>query len=121
HLIPYATQELPDDVVNQALADFLPEDLPEGMDMDSVINNFFPPWFLFNWIPLEDFGLKKFDGEKTIASNYLKTYSARLSSQERLFLEAIGQSYYSFYSVLQVEVEKSLTVKDILLGTTHTF
>jgi hypothetical protein len=120
HLIPYATQELPDDVVNQALADFLPEDLPEGMDMDIMINNFFPPWFLFNWIPLEDFGLKKFDSEKTIADNYLKTHRARLSSQERLFIEAIGRSYYSFYSVLQVEAEKSLTVKDILLGTTHT-
>jgi len=120
HLSPYVTQELPDDVAKQALADFLPEDLPEGMDMDIIMDNFFPPWFLFNWIPFENFGLKKFDSEKTIADNYLKIYNARLSSQERLFLEAIGQSYYSFYSVLQVEAEKSLVVKDILLGTTHT-
>ncbi len=120
HLIPYATQELSEDFAKQALADFLPEELPEGMDMSILVNNFFQPWFLFNWVPFEDFGLKRFDGEKTIADNYLQTYGNRLNGQESLFIEAMCQSYYSFYSVLQVEVEKSLTVKDILLGTMHT-
>lgn len=32
----------------------------------------------------------------------------------------MNQTFYSFYSVLQVEKDKALHVKDILLGTTHT-
>ena len=120
HLVPYALQELPEDVIKRALADCFPEDLPEEIDERILLDHFFQPWLLFNWVPSHDFGLKRFDGEKTIASNYLKTHGARLSNQETLFIEAMGQSYYSFYSILQVEMEKSLLVRDILLGTTHT-
>lgn len=119
-LLHYTTQELSEDVAKQALVDCFSEDLPEGIDESLLIENFFPPWFLFNWVPFDDFGLERFDGEQTIAHNYLKAHRNRLNSQETLFIEAMDQSYYSFYSVLQVEVEKSLLVKDILLGTMHT-
>jgi hypothetical protein len=120
HLVPYATKELPDEVIQYALADCFPEDLPEALDKGLWFHQFFLPWFLFNWIPSEDFGLKQFDPEKTIAQNYIKTHEDRLNSQLKRFIKAINQSYYSFYSVLQVEIEKSLLIKDILLGTTHT-
>lgn len=120
HLIPYTTQELPDEVMQLALVDFFPEDLFESLDKEVWFHQFFLPWFLFNWIPFEDFGLKQFDPEKTIIQNYVKAHEDRLNSQQKRFVKAINQSYYSFYSVLQVEMEKSLLVKDILLGTTHT-
>ena len=119
HLVPYAIEELPEGVIKRALADCFPEDLPEGIDERILLDHFFQPWLLFNWVPSHDFGLKRFDGEKTIAHNYLKAHGTRLSNQETLFIEAMEKSYYSFYSILQVEMEKSLLVKDILLGTTH--
>lgn len=119
HLLPYV-KKLPDDVIGCALEDCFPDDLPETLDKDLLFHSFFIPWFLFNWIPLDDFGVKEFDSEKTLAQNYAEIYKDRLNNQERLFIEAMNQSYYSFYSVLQVEREKSLQVRDILLGTTHT-
>ena len=120
HLIPYATQELPDEVIQCALTDCFPEDLPEVLDKELWFHQFFLPWFLFNWIPFEDFGLREFDSEKTIAQNYVKAHEGKLNSQQKRFIKAINQSYYSFYSVQQVEMERSLLIKDILLGTTHT-
>ncbi len=120
HLIPYAMEELPEEVFKLALADFFPENFPEDADMEIFLHQFFLPWYLFNWIPDEDFGLKKFDPDKTIAQNYFTLYEHKLNSQEKRFFEAINQSYYSYYSVLEVELEKSLQVKDILLGTLHT-
>ena len=82
--------------------------------------NFFIPLFLFNWISSEeDFQLSNFNIKHTIAENYLRIYEKRLNSREKRFIENMNQTHYSFYSVLDVEYEKSLTVKDILLGTTH--
>lgn len=120
HLLPYVTQKLPDDVIECALIDCFPDNLPETLDKDLLFHSFFIPWFLFNWVPFDNFDVKKFDPEKTLAQNYAKIYKDRLNNQERLFIEAMNQSYYSFYSVLQVERERSLQVRDILLGTTHT-
>jgi len=119
HLIPYAMEELPKEVLERALFDFFPEELPQQADKELLFHQFFLPWFLFNWIPEDDFGLKRFDPEKTLAQNYVDLHEDQLNSQKRLFIEAMNQSYYSFYSVLQVEVEKFLLIKDILLGTTH--
>lgn len=120
HLIPYAMEELPKEVFKLALADFFPENFPEDADMEIFFHQFFLPWYLFNWISDEDFGLKKFDPDKTIAQNYFAFYEHKLNSQEKRFIEAINQSYYSYYSVLEIELGKSLYVKDILLGTMHT-
>ena len=60
------------------------------------------------------------DPEITIAQNYVKFYEKKLNRSERCFIEGMNQTYYSFYSVLKIEVEKLLVVKDIMLGTTHT-
>jgi hypothetical protein len=120
HLFPYATEELPEDVINLALADFSLKDYPEALDKDLFFHQFFLPWFLFNWISFEDFGLASFDPEQTLAQNYLQFHKSQLNSHEIRFIETINHSHYSYYSILEVEEEKSLLVKDILLGTTHT-
>lgn len=120
HLIPYVTKELSKEVMHAALSDLMPENLPKELDHDIYFQNFFMPLFLFNWLSSEeDFKLSNFDVEHTIAENYLKIHGNRLNSREKRFIEQIGKTYYSFYSILDVEYEKSLTVKDILLGTTH--
>jgi len=90
------------------------------MDTDQIFHMFFMPWFLFHWDPLEDFGFAQFDSEKTIALNYVRAHEDRLNSMERCFIDEMQKSHYSFYSILNVEFEQSLVVKDILLGTTHT-
>jgi len=119
HLTPYSAQELPDDIISTALSDFLPNELPEAMDKALLFDGLFLPWLLFNWIPYDDFGLDKFDGEKNLALNYVSIHGDKLNNAERHFIAAMSETCYSFYSILEVEFEKQLIVKDILLGTTH--
>lgn len=119
HLMPYVLQELSKEVIDLALSDFLPKELPEPMDEKLIFGHFFLPWFLFNWIPEEGIEIKQFNLKKTISQNYLKTHKGKLSGLEKRFIEEMNKTYYSFYSVLQVEFEKTLLIKDIMLGTTH--
>lgn len=119
HLMPYVTNELPNELMEIALLDLLPEDLPEAIDQKIFFENFFIPYFLFNWICTEDIAIDGFNLDKTIAENYLTLHDYQLSNRERQFIVAMAKTYYSFYSVLEVEYECSLTIKDILLGTTH--
>lgn len=120
HLLPFATQELPQEVIKYALADCFPEDLPESFDERAFFDQFFLPWFLFNWLPYDDFGLTQFVPEISLAANYLTLYGDQLNAREKRFIQAMNQTYYSFYAVLEVKLNESLLVKDILLGTTHT-
>jgi len=120
HLIPYAMEELPEDVMSYAALDCLPDELPEMLDKELLFNNFFLPWYIFNWIPDDDFCIHSFEPKSTLAKNYLNLHERELKSQERRFIEAMNETYYSFYCVLEIEKEQSLLVKDILLGTTHT-
>lgn len=121
HLLPYVDRELPDAVIVAALADCLSEEgLPDAMDKELLVDRLVLPWALFNWIPCDDFDIDQFDSEITISQNYLKIYGEKLSSDEKRFIEAMNHTYYSFYSVIEVEIDKSFLVKDIMLGTTHT-
>jgi len=119
HLMPYVTQVLPNEIIELALADGFPAELPETFDKELFYIQFFIPWFLFNWLAFDDVNLDQFDPNITIAQNYIKYYESKLNSAEKRFIETISQTYYSFYSVLEVKVEESLILKDILLGTTH--
>lgn len=120
HLCPYAVKELPLDVVKCAMKDFYPEeDLSEAIDKEALFDRLFLPWFLFNWTPEDDFGLEHFDSALSIAQNYMKHHEDRLNSETKAFIHAMNETYYSFYSIHQVEIDKSLLVKDIFLGTTH--
>ena len=119
HFFPYVMKTLPPDIMHLAMVDCLPEDLPEEIDKEELFKQFLIHWILFNWIPDEDFGLKNFNAELTIAENYLQNYREELGNQEIRFIETIITTFYSFYAILEVEKEKSLLVKDILLGTEH--
>lgn len=120
HLSPYAVKELPLEVVKCAMGDFYPEeDLPEAIDKEALFDRLFLPWFLFNWVPEDDFGLENFDSTLRIAQNYMKYHEDRLNSETKAFIDAMNKTYYSFYSVHQVEIDKSVLVKDIFLGTIH--
>ncbi len=121
HLLPYLNNQLPKELTLAAIAEFFPENLPEQIDERSVYEYFFIPWLLFNWIPQNSFELKGYNPCKTIAQNYLETHnkSSNIASGIARFIEAMNQTYYSFYIVKEVVLEKSLIIKDILLGTEH--
>lgn len=120
HLMPYITKKIPQEMMTQAIEDFRLADVPEEIDKESLFTKFFIPWFMFNWIAAYDFEIEAFNPEETIAMNYLNTHSHQLNHREKRFIEAMNQTYYSFYTILEVEPEKSLLIKDILLGTLHT-
>ncbi len=119
HLMPYAVKELPKEVMALAMSDLLREDFPAEMKTDVLFHNFILPYFLFDWIAGEEFDIPDFNPEITIAENYVNVHGDRLNQREKRFLELMNKTYYSFYSILEVELGRSLTVKDILLGTTH--
>lgn len=119
HLSPYVQYELVPAVIDQAFSDFLQEELADEIDGERLFVDFFIPWLMFNWLPQGNFGMEAFDGEKTISENYLEAHRDKLNSSESRFIEAMNETFYSFYSVLEVEFEKTLIVKDILLGTKH--
>lgn len=119
HLIPFLIDTLPDDLKTQAIADVLPEDFPESIDKQLLFHSFFLPWIIFNWIPGDNFGQKHFNPDLTVAQNYVSNNERCLSSKELRFIESMNHTYYSFYSVQNVERHQSLVVKDILLGTEH--
>lgn len=121
HLTPYVTKTLPNCVLSTAIDDLMPRALPDSVDDAHFFNQFTIPWVLFNWISeLDDFGIEHFDENLSIAMNYLRTYESKLNSAEKRFIETMNETYYSFYSILEVVFERSLFVKDILLGTMHT-
>lgn len=120
HLLPYIFDLLPPDVFKTALEDFLPKTLPEALDEEHFLSQFGMPWILFNWIAEEPFDGIDFDASQTIAMNYYQRYRQKLNNRERQFIQAINGTYYSFYSILDVEPEKEITIRDLLLDKTHT-
>ncbi len=120
HLLPYIFDVLPPDIFKSALEDFLPEALPEALDEEHFLSQFGMPWILFNWVAEEPFEGVDFDAQQTIAMNYYQRYQQKLNSKEKQFIQAMNSTYYSFYSIVAVEFEKTITIKDLLLDKTHT-
>lgn len=119
HLMPYVMKTFPPAIIKTAIEEFLPEDLPEEINEEHLFNQFVFPWILFSWIAEEELGVPGFDPMQSIAMNYLNSCGSKLNSGEKAFIRAISITHYSFYSVLEVELEKSVVVKDIFLGTEH--
>ncbi len=119
HLIPYLMKTFPPAIVKMAIAEFLPENLPEEIDEEHLVNQFIIPWVLFSWIAEEKLDVPGFDPMHSIAMNYLNSCGSKLNVSEKNFIRAISTAHYSFYSVVDVVLEKSVTVKDIFLGTEH--
>ncbi len=121
HLMPYVMKTLPPTILKSAIEDILPEEgLPDEIDEEHFFNQFVMPLFLFHWIPEEFSTSDHLNPEQTVAINYLNKHLKKLNTNERRFIEGMNEAYYSFYSIIEVEFEKSLLIKDILLGTTHT-
>ncbi|MDR1208027.1 MAG: SEC-C domain-containing protein [Holosporales bacterium] len=120
HLLNYVETDLPPKMIEEAESEFFQCNCPKEADRNIVRDRIFLPWFFFHWIPSHSFKVNKFVRGITVAQNYVNTHRDKISDEELSFIEAAVNSHYSFYCVLNVEVGKSLGVRDILLGTTHT-
>ncbi|MBP6986306.1 MAG: SEC-C domain-containing protein [Alphaproteobacteria bacterium] len=114
HLTPYVRRKYEQEFFHLALDNFymgieLSKDLEDGFFREVFI-----PWCLFNWVPNVE-GLP----EQPIAMTYLIEHRSRLTTYERGFIEAMCNSYFSFYQVMGVEYEKSVSLRDIILGSEH--
>lgn len=120
HLAEYQFKCFPDDVMSIALEALLPEDgLPDYVDVAFFTQRFIVPWFFFSWVPHRRFGLADFDGEMTLAMNYLKSHQDTLNEQERGFIEGASGPPYSFYGVQKVNQDGQVQFEDALLGSSH--
>lgn len=120
HLMPYLMNDLPPEIYKTAIIDCFPEELPEEIETEHLLKQFGLAWMLFNWIAEDTFDIANFNATQTIAVNYLNRYQSKLNRSEIQFIEAMSKTYYSFYCILEVEFEKTLIVKDLLLDTMHT-
>ncbi len=118
HLSPYALQ-LPKSIIDTAIADCMPEDAADALDLELLFGQLFLPWILFNWVPDKKFKPNGYNAKLTVAENYLCHHRDQLNPDELNFIEAMNKTFYSFYSVLEVVKNQSLLVKDLLLGETY--
>jgi len=118
YLLPYMHKELPQDLLLTALEEFYLHELPDEIDVELIFDGVFVPWSLFYW-KTKDYEYKKLLNNQTVAQHYLQKYEKQLNSSVKNFIKAMDKSYYSFYIIEEVEYEKHLIVRDILLDTTH--
>ena len=83
----------------------------------------FWPWFVFNWeySRIED-EKKLLDGpeETTIAELFLATGKVDSQSPEGRLISQVNRAQYSFLEVLAVQPGRSVTVRDLLIGSETT-
>lgn len=122
HLLPFLKRIFPENPISLAFNEFCPDHLPDAIDRDFIFDECFIPWLLFNWIAGEKIDIKRpkaFDLNKTIAQNFLITHHNTLPEPIISFIKTMNQTYYSFYTIEEVVLNKSLKIRDILLGTDH--
>ncbi len=119
HIMPFVEKAFPEELILNALGDFFPPNMPEEIDGELYFNRFFTPWFVFSWIPEEDFGIENFSPDSPLALQYMEASGTKLRKKEKDFISAACNSHYSFHSVMEVDPDKSLTLKDLFLESTH--
>lgn len=108
-------------MIEEAWDDFIDLDLEIAEDeIKLVYENMFLPWFLFNWMPLDEEFAEEHKIDKPLAAIFLSTkFAKNLTEFQRDSVLEMLKTYYSFYVVLDVVVDYSLIVKDLLLGSQH--
>ncbi|MBS1601012.1 MAG: SEC-C domain-containing protein [Bacteroidetes bacterium] len=116
-LLPYVAS-VAEDLLAFAWEDFWleHENFPQGW-YDGVAQQLISAWMLFDWKPdaLESLGDIEIEEGFPIALQFLQKKGHLLTNYEKEFIRKICQTYYSFYVVLNVVPNESITLKDILL------
>jgi hypothetical protein len=120
-LLGYVQKAFPREIFNEAWNDLLlGEEIPESLNK-ALAEGFFSYWFMFDWESANDYTEDNANLPKQpIALHYLQRHRQRLTSKKIQFIETACQSHFSYYVVLDVVPKKSITLKDILLGSEYT-
>jgi hypothetical protein len=117
-LLQFADLHFGEDIVSEGWEDFSNARKNLIFEMESVHNQAFIPWFLYNW----NVGLRMLDnwetGPITIASEYLATYHKKIADMERRFITLNTLTPFTFYEIIDCDQGSGYTLKDILSGNT---
>jgi hypothetical protein len=125
-LMEYAFSRLGDHFLQEAFDDFLGyREIEFDDDMFAQIKEIFAVWAVFAWdiSPiLENRGERIPDTGfpwPSIAALYLLEKNEMVDAYQRRYIETACSQPYSFFQVIDVDPDNSLTVKDIFLNQTH--
>ncbi|MDK1025254.1 MAG: SEC-C metal-binding domain-containing protein [Gammaproteobacteria bacterium] len=106
-----------EDAFSKALDAFViytndPDD--EGLEID--LEAFFPPWFLYNWIPHND-GVDESEHipEMPIARYCLQKEGSQFTAYEQRFIMEACSQPFSFFMVTDVVPGKSVSLRDLII------
>lgn len=123
YLLPFLEEMFEESPIINAFNKFVPNDIPDTLDKEIIFKECFIPWLFFNWIPQEEFDPHKNEEainlNCTIAQNFLMKHYNDAPKPVIKFIEAMNETYYSFYTIEEVVIDKSLKIKDFLLGYEH--
>ncbi|MCP4472990.1 MAG: hypothetical protein GY821_00150 [Gammaproteobacteria bacterium] len=119
YLVPYI-QARPSTIAAMAWEDCFPTRWPRKIKRALLLGDFFNYWLAFTWRPYDR------DGDKILKLNQTlieQCYAQTGESWERStvkLMEALRESYYSFYRVVELHADGRFTVEDLLLHQTFT-
>lgn len=88
---------------------------------DADFENFFIPWFVFNWVHEESNtnSTLRMPGEQ-LGLEYLRKNRPRLDSYQQAFIRAACAQPFSFFTITEVVAGKSLGLRDLFIDRTFT-
>lgn len=112
HLKPYDMKHVLPQLRIQAFEDFCCEFEFDEQVSNAILNQSFLEWFYFDWVS-EAFPIK-------LALKYMRENKYKLTAYEANYIDTIcHNTYYSVYRIVNIEIDISITLLDVFLGTTH--
>jgi hypothetical protein len=117
-LLQFADHAFGEDAVSEAWDEFAGLHENIEFELDSIHNQAFIPWFLYNWNVQDRLLDSNQTGRMTIAGEYLAQRQKLLSDMESRFITLNCSSAFSFYEIMNCDQGTGYTLKDILSGYT---
>ncbi len=120
-LIDYAVGVFGQEAIGVAMDEFLamPDEEDEiSREMLERAEVPFWPWFVFNWYYDPGEALMELPGPEgvTVAELYLEKKKKKLNALEKLFIENVNRTLYSFWQVLGTDKGRGIKLKDVFRG-----
>ena len=118
-LARYSRKIYNEEAPRAAWDDFVNYQDDKSFDLDSIHDQFFFYWYLYNWRPepeyLEEDSEVDLDHLPVIAESYLAKHKRNLSELECTYIQLICDQNYSFHEVIECKQGEGFTLRDILL------
>ena len=123
--------ELVTEILDFAVKKYGKHVLEEGVDAfylfgefdadEADFENFFSPWFVFNWVHQESNAVSTLPmpGQQ-LGLEYLRKNGARLDTYQQAFIRTACAQPFSFFTVTEVVEGKSLNLRDLFIERTFT-